>query len=98
MRPPLRESADGARLTRERAEEFPAKLSYESSQLTPLFDHIDIGAMNAFLTKFSGFYNRYYRASTGKQSQAFLLSSLVEVSPPLTVTRHGPPVSLSLQS
>ncbi|SCZ97181.1 BZ3500_MvSof-1268-A1-R1_Chr4-2g07043 [Microbotryum saponariae] len=58
---------------------YPTKLSHTSKQLEPLFKHINIPTMKAFLTRFSGFYTRYYRSSTDRESQQFLLGHLKEI-------------------
>ncbi|SCZ88343.1 BZ3500_MvSof-1268-A1-R1_Chr2-1g04348 [Microbotryum saponariae] len=58
---------------------FPTKLSYSVKQAQPLFDTISLERMKTFLTRFSGFHTRYYRSSTGKQSQEFLLNHVKEI-------------------
>jgi leucyl aminopeptidase len=65
-------------------EVFPTKLSYTAKLLEPLFDHISIPEMTKFLTSFSAFRTRYYRSSTGKESQQFLLKHLKDVRRPLS--------------
>lgn len=60
-------------------EAFPTKLSYSTSLLEPLFAHVCVTRMKVFLAQFSKFYTRYYRSSTGKESQAFLLAHIREV-------------------
>ncbi|SCV69455.1 BQ2448_2475 [Microbotryum intermedium] len=58
---------------------YPTKLSHTNEELQPLFRRIDISTMKTFLTRFSGFYTRYYRSSTGRESQQFLLGYLKDV-------------------
>ncbi|SCV72100.1 BQ2448_4794 [Microbotryum intermedium] len=58
---------------------FPTKLSYTLKQAQPLFDAISLSRMKTFLTKFSGFHTRYYRSSTGRESQLFLLNHIKEI-------------------
>lgn len=59
---------------------FPSKLNYKATFLEPLFNQIDVAAMKAFLIKFSGFRTRYYRSSTGRESQLFLLNTLKDIA------------------
>lgn len=67
---------------------FPAKVQYEVAEFKRLYSHIDTSEMKAFLTQFTSFRTRYYRSPTGKQSQAFLLSTIRSVRSlfrPLTI-------------
>jgi leucyl aminopeptidase len=69
---------------------FPDKIKYGKKALQKRFyEHIDTGKMKAFLEKFSGFRTRYYRSSTGRESQLWLLgkvTELVEQNPHLNMT------------
>ncbi|GAA6030935.1 hypothetical protein JCM8097_008945 [Rhodosporidiobolus ruineniae] len=69
---------------------YPSKLSHNATQLEPLFKHISIKKMKAFISKFSDFYNRYYRSSYGRQSQQWLLEHLQslhkELNPSANIT------------
>jgi leucyl aminopeptidase len=45
-----------------------------------LYKSFDIDHMKEVLTKFSSFRTRYYRSETGKQSQKWLLSQILEIA------------------
>lgn len=63
------------------AEPLPSKIKYGVKDLEKRFyKDIDTKRMKAFLTKFSSFRTRYYRSSTGKESQAWLLSQVREIA------------------
>jgi leucyl aminopeptidase len=71
------------------AEVYPAKVKYSVDKLEPYYKKISIPKMKAFLTKFSSFRNRYYRSSTGVESQQFLLATIrkiVGANPKLGIT------------
>ncbi|BGP16500.1 hypothetical protein JCM10213_001163 [Rhodosporidiobolus nylandii] len=59
---------------------FPSKLTYNTSDLQPLFDNISLYKMKEFLTSFTGFRTRHYRSDTGKQSQQFLLGQIRQIA------------------
>lgn len=59
---------------------FPDTLAHTKSYLRSVFDHIDTARMQSFLTKFTAFRTRYYRSSTGAQSQQFLLATLQAIA------------------
>lgn len=61
------------------AEVYPAKTNYKVKQLEPFYKQISIPKMKAFLTHFSSFRNRYYRSSTGVESQQFLLATIEKI-------------------
>ena len=69
---------------------FPEKIKYGKKELQKrYYDHIDTGKMKVFLEKFSSFRTRYYRSSTGRESQQWLLgkvTDLVEQNPRLNMT------------
>ncbi|GJN90747.1 hypothetical protein Rhopal_003761-T1 [Rhodotorula paludigena] len=61
-------------------EAFPAKLTYQTAQLQPLFDRLSQKDMSKFLESFTAFRTRHYRSDTGKQSQQFLLGQVRQVA------------------
>jgi leucyl aminopeptidase len=68
---------------------YPAAVKYSVDKLEPYYKKISIPKMKAFLTKFSSFRNRYYRSSTGVESQQFLLATIrkiVGANPKLGIT------------
>ncbi|BGP42970.1 hypothetical protein JCM10449v2_006985 [Rhodotorula kratochvilovae] len=57
-------------------EHYPHKIRHNATSLAPLFKHVHLPEMEAFLANFTSFFNRYYRSDYGVQSQQFLLSHL----------------------
>ncbi|WVR07704.1 hypothetical protein IAU60_004746 [Kwoniella sp. DSM 27419] len=58
---------------------YPTPGNY-SKPINSLIKSLDLKHMQSFLKDFTSFRTRYYRSETGKQSQAFLLSTLKQVS------------------
>ncbi|BGP51160.1 hypothetical protein JCM10450v2_007089 [Rhodotorula kratochvilovae] len=57
-------------------EHYPHKIRHNATSLAPLFKHVHLPEMEAFLANFTSFFNRYYHSDYGVQSQQFLLSHL----------------------
>lgn len=51
-----------------------------------LYDNINLDRMKDFLTKFSGFYTRYYKSQTGVESNMWLFNELKKISEFANVT------------
>ncbi|WVR00253.1 hypothetical protein IAU59_007396 [Kwoniella sp. CBS 9459] len=51
-----------------------------SKPITSIIKSLDLKHMKSFLKDFTSFRTRYYRSETGKQSQAFLLKTLKQIS------------------
>ncbi|WAQ91565.1 hypothetical protein PtA15_14A449 [Puccinia triticina] len=58
------------------ADSFPKKITYGAEKLARLTRHIHTSRMEQRLKKFTDFRTRYYRSSTGKESQAWLLNEI----------------------
>lgn len=68
--------------------EFPLKISMGKSKLKEMLDDIRVERMKSRLAQFTHFRTRYYRSSTGRKSQAWLLNLIKDMvnSSPSNVT------------
>ncbi|GAA5939324.1 uncharacterized protein JCM15063_004487 [Sporobolomyces koalae] len=55
---------------------YPSHLAHNATTVAPYFGTISLPRMTQFLTDFTRFKTRYYRSSTGRESQLFLLNHL----------------------
>jgi leucyl aminopeptidase len=62
-----------------RAAVFPSAVAQKSS-VTPLISKLSTSNMQSKLTTFTGFNNRYYKSTTGKQSSDWLLAQVKAVA------------------
>lgn len=56
---------------------IPTEIRYETTTKNAL-DNIDMNRVNNFVKQFSNYYNRYYKAKTGIDSQKWLLTQVEE--------------------
>lgn len=58
----------------------PTEIRYGNKTLGPLFADISLDRMRKRLAKFTSFRTRYYRSSTGRDSQQWLLAEIKRVA------------------
>lgn len=63
------------------SDRYPTSFKHSKKELeSSIYKHINIEETKKFLRDFTGFYTRYYRSPTGKQSQQMLQRTLEDVS------------------
>ncbi|PLW24546.1 hypothetical protein PCANC_02427 [Puccinia coronata f. sp. avenae] len=63
-------------VTAQNSPSFPTKIQFGAQKLAPFIDDIQLSRMETRLSHFTNFRTRYYRSSTGKESQAWLLNEI----------------------